>query len=249
MKKKFYIILTSLLILSVCALSSFAGTNHPDRVVDTYGVLDSAEIASLTDKLDSISEKHNVDVAVVIIDSVDSGSIQEHADDYYDNNGYGMGDDDSGILFLFAVEDSDGHISTCGDAINIISDNNVEQIFDSITAEIKSGEYMSAFSEFADMCEEYIVDYNSFHPVTTLLISLVIGFVIALIVTLIMRAQLKSIREKSGAADYMKKGSLNVTVSRDIFLYRQVTRTQKAESSSTHTSSSGKVHGGGSRHF
>ena len=48
----------------------------------------------------------------------------------------------------------------------------------------------------------------------------------------------------------MKQGSLQVTESRDIFLYRNVIRTAKPkETSTTHTSSSGRTHGGSSGKF
>ncbi|WP_449077534.1 hypothetical protein [Ruminococcus sp.] len=52
----------------------------------------------------------------------------------------------------------------------------------------------------------------------------------------------------------MKRGSLNVTESRDLFLYKTFTRTAKPKNnsssgSSTHTSSSGSTHGGGGGKF
>lgn len=53
----------------------------------------------------------------------------------------------------------------------------------------------------------------------------------------------------------MKAGSMNITESRDMFLYNTVTRTAKPKDndsgggSSTHTSSSGSTHGGGGGKF
>lgn len=53
----------------------------------------------------------------------------------------------------------------------------------------------------------------------------------------------------------MKAGSMNITESRDMFLYDTVTRTAKPKDndsgggSSTHTSSSGSTHGGGGGKF
>ena len=56
--------------------------------------------------------------------------------------------------------------------------------------------------------------------------------------------------------DMLKKGSLNITDSSDLFLYHTVDRTAKPKDddnssggSSTHTSSSGTTHGGGSGKF
>ena len=47
------------------------------------------------------------------------------------------------------------------------------------------------------------------------------------ITTGIMRSQLKSVRRKNSASDYVRDGSFKVTNSRDIFLYRKVDRRQR----------------------
>ena len=77
---------------------------------------------------------------------------------------------------------------------------------------------------------------------------------IALIITGIMRGQMKTVRMKPDAADYMVDGSLQITRSNDIFLYHQVTKTAKPKDddsggSSVHTSSSGETHGGSGGSF
>ena len=85
-----------------------------------------------------------------------------------------------------------------------------------------------------------------------LAICFVIGLVIAAIATAIMKGQLKSVRSQAGASSYVKSGSLNVTHRQDLFLYRDVKRTAKPKDSggsSTHTSSSGRSHGGGGGKF
>lgn len=69
--------------------------------------------------------------------------------------------------------------------------------------------------------------------VSTPLICLAIGLVIALIVTGIMKGQLKSVRAQSAAAEYVKQGSLQVTESHDLFLYRNVTRVPRPKSNNS----------------
>ena len=63
-----------------------------------------------------------------------------------------------------------------------------------------------------------------------LLISIVIGVVIGLITVSVMKNQLRSVRRQSGAANYLKSDSLNLTLSRDQYLYENTTRTPKAKS-------------------
>ncbi|MBO4220746.1 MAG: TPM domain-containing protein, partial [Clostridia bacterium] len=68
---------------------------------------------------------------------------------------------------------------------------------------------------------------------------------------------LKGAVPRNNAMDYVRNGSMNVTVARDLFLYKTVTFVVRQSSSSgsrsggshTHTSSSGRTHGGGGGHF
>ena len=72
---------------------------------------------------------------------------------------------------------------------------------------------------------------------------------IGMIITAIMRSKLKSVRFKNQAMDYVRPGSMQVTESRDIFLYRNVTCTKKqerVESSSSGSGGSTRSKGGGS---
>ena len=56
---------------------------------------------------------------------------------------------------------------------------------------------------------------------------------------------MKTAVENDYAANYMKPGSMNLTMSRDLFLYSRITKTEKPKGGSdTHTSSSGRTHGG-----
>lgn len=66
--------------------------------------------------------------------------------------------------------------------------------------------------------------------VQLLVISILIGVVVAFLVVGAMKAQLKSVRQQSGAANYVIGESLNLTVSRDMFLYKRVSRTPRAKS-------------------
>ena len=89
-----------------------------------------------------------------------------------------------------------------------------------------------------------------FHAGKCLLSSMAIGLVISLIVTGSMKAKPKSVRMQSAAASYVKSNSMNITESRDMFLYHTVERREKPKSGSvsggsySHISSSGQTHGG-----
>ena len=56
---------------------------------------------------------------------------------------------------------------------------------------------------------------------------IVVGIVVAFIVTLIMKSQLKSVRQQKTASNYEVGGSFCLTDRSDVFLYRNVTRRER----------------------
>ncbi len=86
--------------------------------------------------------------------------------------------------------------------------------------------------------DEY--DSGEFDLKSTLIISVVVGAVIALIVVNVMKGQLKSVRKESGAGNYIKAGSFNLTRSNDFFLYRTVTKNEKPKSNTGTSRSRGR---------
>ncbi|MBU5679799.1 TPM domain-containing protein [Blautia sp. MSJ-9] len=241
---------------------------HTQRLADFADLLDADQKEELEVKLDQISENYDCDVVVDIEESIDGMDPTAYADDFFDYNDYGMGNDKSGILFMLTMSERKWAISTHGEAISIFTDAGQEYITDNIVSYFSDGDYYEGFTQFADLCEKFIVQAQSGEPYDTgnlpeeeipfyisFLIALVIGFGIALIVSLVMRSGMKTVHMKPDAVDYMKAGSLHINRSRDMFLYHHVTRTAKPKNdnsgggSSTHTSSSGETHGGSSGSF
>ncbi|MBE6665390.1 MAG: TPM domain-containing protein [Ruminococcaceae bacterium] len=266
MKKKILIFLFVLVVAFSC-FSPVLATNHPPRLIDNADLLTSAEESELLSALDEISERQKLDIIVVTVNSLNGKSPRAYADDYYDQNNYGFGSQKDGVLLLVAMETRDYYISTSGYGIRAFTDAGIKRIGDSIVNDLGDEDYISAFTTYAELCDDYIKKAKAGTPYDAdnmpkgryevmqyLLISLVIGFIVALIVTGIMRSKLKSVRFKSGASDYMKKDSFMLTQSKDIYLYRNVTRRAKPKDnnsggSSTHGSSSGRSHGGGGGKF
>lgn len=90
-----------------------------------------------------------------------------------------------------------------------------------------------------------------------LAIALIAGFLLSFIITSVMRGKLKSVHSQPMADSYIKRDSMHLTKQSDMFLYRHVNRSRKPEhdessysgGSVTHTSSSGRSHGGGGGKF
>jgi len=253
MKKWLSVLLCIFLLCVTLGISAFA---HPDRLVDDADLLTSVEESVIREQLDQISQTYNMDVVIVTVPDIGNTSVVAYADDYFDYNGYGLGDSgQDGVLLLINMAGRDWYISTCGAGIEAFDDSTIDTIGESIVEYLSVENYAQAFQTFSDECNYYIDGYVNGFPFsfgTNLLISLAIGFVIALIATGVMKGQLKSVHKQSAASEYVRQNSLNITQSNEIFLYRNVTRVRKeteSSGSSTHTSSSGRSHGGGGGKF
>ncbi len=261
----------SVLISFIFALAAFSVAAKSDlsRVEDYAGLLSDSERNELLEKLDEISERQQADVVVVTTNTLEGKSPRDYADDFYDYNGYGFTSNRDGILLLVSMEDRDWWISTTGFGKTALTDDGIDYISEKFLSSLSDGDYSDAFMTFADLCDEFLTQAKTGNPYDgdnmpkepfgvfgSLVISLVIGLVVALIATGVMKGKLKSVRSQAAANSYIRKGSMNVTESRDLFLYRTVSRTARpTESSSSgggsssHTSSSGTSHGGGGGKF
>ena len=258
MKNKLLSLMMILCLLTVLALPVSAASVH---MVDDAGVLTGAEASDMEEKLTEISSRQGVDIVIVTVDSTDGQSPMDFADDYYDYNDYRA----DGILLLVSMEDSDWWVSTTGYGITAITDAGLVYISDRFVPYLSNGEYAQGFAEFAELCDAFITQAKTGDPydshnlpkepfafIRNLIIALVIGLAAALFATESMKSKLKTVRQQAKADDYVAAGSLQLTHSRDLFLYTHLDRREKAQSSSgssTHTSSSGTTHGGGGGNF
>ena len=265
MKKSIHILLIALSMLFVLAVSVSAA--DLPLVYDEADLLTDAEEAALLSKLEAISAEADMDVVVALVDSIGELSSMEYADDFFDYNNYGQGSNRDGLVLLISMEERDWWISTRGYAIEAFTDAGIEYIGEKVTPYLSDGDYAAAFDEFAAQCEAFIAQAKTGDPYDThnlpkdpfnkgmaLIIALVGGFIIAKIYTGKLKGQLNTVRKQTAAAGYVKENSLNISNSRDFFLYRNIQKRAKETSSSgggsdTHTSSSGASHGGGGGKF
>lgn len=258
------------LCLALCFTLSVSAETIPDerlqpRLVDGADILTEAEEDDLNAMLDSISEELQFDVVIATTYGLNGEYIRDAADDYFDYNGFGYGSNADGCVLLVDMEGREWWISTCGYGLTALTDAGIEYIGEQIEGDLSDGNYYYAFETYAELCEDFVNQARTGNPYDTgnmpkegynwffcIVLSLIIGFVIALIATLVMKSKLKSVRRQPAAKDYLVAGSMNVTSSRDIFLYRNVSRRAKpkeSSGSSSHSSSSGRSHGGGGGSF
>ena len=270
MKKNFVYLLLAVCMIMTAVLPAMASDYWP--VYDEADLLTDSEESALISRLESIGYQYQMEAVVAAVETTGDYSAMEYADDFYDYNGYGYGEDRDGLILVVAMDTRDWWISTRGEAIRTFTDAGIDYIGEQIVPYMSAGDFYGAFDEFADQCSAFMAqaqtgdpfDYHNlpqapkapFNAFTALIVAALAGFIIAKIYTGSLKGQLKTVQMQRAAAGYVKNDSMNITDSRDFFLYRHVTRTQKASDSgsgrggsSTHHSSSGATHGGGGGKF
>ena len=262
-----------LLVMSVSIMSVFLGFSVSSAagkksVIDDAGLIKASDEKELDKKIKNI-QKDKFDVVILTVKSLDGKSAQDYADDYYDNNDYGLDNEKSGVLFLVSKGDRKYHISTKGAGIKAFTDYGIGRIKEEIKPYLSDGDYFNACDEFLNITKDFVKAYKDGTPYDTdnpyneeidyvilEVIALVIAFVIALISVGIMRLRMNTAKPKGTAMEHIKKGSFKLTSEKDIFMYSTVTKTAKpkdndnsAGGSTTHVSSSGSEHGGGGGSF
>ena len=224
-------------------------------VHDEAGVLSDSDEAELELLLAEIGEKNSITVAASFLSSYDGYSIASFASDYYDEQGYGVGDKKDGVLFTVSFAESDWNICTNGKCYYAFTDSVLDEFENTVVGYLGSGNYAQAVREYASFCDDTMSSYGKL-PVGGIIIgSLVVGFIIALITVSVMKAKLKSVRAQNYASNYVRADSLNLVESSDRFLYSRTIRTAKPKDdddhhgSGSHSSSHGGSRGGRSGKF
>lgn len=232
------------------------------RVEDFAGLLSSSERIVLQKQFDEISRRQQLDIVVVTVDSLEQRSAMEYADDFFDYNGYGFGENHDGIILLVSMEERDWWISTTGYGITVFTDAGLEYIADRVVPKLSNGQYAKAFEIFGEKCDQFITQARTGEPYDVgnmpkepfrfglcLLISLVIGLFTAGCVVWGLKGQLITVHAQSGAKYYSLSGTPQLTTNKETYLYSTMSsrpRPKYGEGSSRSGSSFGGGFSGGS---
>lgn len=162
------------LVLAVMLLLGFAGNSTAfaaqnqhktdsieQRLFDEAGLLSEKEKENIEGSLDACRKKTGMDVVAVTAYNDGRRSAMEYADDYYDENGFGTGKDNSGVLVLLYMDapgqrGGESYISTTGNMIRILTDRRIDKIQDDMSGYLGYTDYYGAIMAFADDIEYYV---------------------------------------------------------------------------------------------
>lgn len=264
-----------LCLILVCPILS-ARADNP-KIIDDAGLLWSDEIAALEEKAQQITDTYGMDVVILTVNDFSgvSASIEVFADNFYDHNGYGVGENYSGVLLVLSMDTREWAISTCGDAIYAITDFGIQALFEDMAPHLSEDNYFDAFDTYLEVLPYYFEAYKNGTPIDgwagnyqgpgsvetgtredvvyyesepPYWASPIIGAAIAAIVVLIMRSSMNTKRPQRSAGEYIDSSSYNLWRNQDIFLYSQVRKVRKQTQSSSGGGSSVHRSSGGRSH-
>lgn len=271
-KRLFCIFAGISLLLGMGLLSASA---QQRRVYDGADLFLKQEESQLESAIARLQRETSLDLVIVTVLDTQGKSAQAYADDFYDEGGFGQGEDYSGALLLVDMGASEVAVSTCGYGIRLLSDARIDKILDEVVDQLSQGDFARAANGFLERVESYAAqDVSPAGPQgeasqmpartrswgralgTALPISLLIG---GIAVPAIYFGAGGSGKKEARPKSYRDYSFLELSHKEDRLIdkhvvTRRIPRQPPAGSggfggSSTHTSSSGRIHGGGARSF
>ena len=258
MKRMIAVLFAVILVFSAALIPASAAEESASYTVildDGANLLTTEEKGQLSETLSNLSADCKCNVLFVTAEDLNGASFahDNNADDYakcYYNDACGVNTD--GVIVFLVLHDEIGSRSIgifgTGKCEKRLSNDESQEIRDDAISNHNpdSKGYYDFFNAIAVDLGKEIPPHV---PFTSLLLAIGIGVIIAAVVMMILKGQLKSVKMEHGAANYTRMGSMNVTASRDTFLYHTVSRTAKPKnnSGSSSSSSGGSFSGGSSR--
>ena len=243
------ILLVCILLCPALALSantSVVNALQSPMVVDDAGLYTDSEKAEMERLITAMRGTYQMDVGVLTTNDVpssygnDSVSV-DYADRYYEDHGYGMGEDRAGVLFVLDMNNRFNYLSTAGTMADYLNDHRIEEILSSADDALRIGAYGSAMLSQLSMLETFLrsgIEEGSFRydAVTgerltgiynkltkaELLMALAVGAVIAL---LLFKTVSATYSLRGGTYRYDPSGrKLDLKVNDSRFIREDVTR-------------------------
>ena len=246
--------------------------NEKEKLYDFANLFTDEEETKLFADISTFIQYNNLDMVIVTINENNKSSAMAYADDFYDYNYFGIGDNHSGVLLLIDMDTRKVWISTTGSAISIYTDSDIDNILDKVTPNLTSKKYYQAaarfiaetsrYGNYPDTIDKLNYDVSVEESIEKLTISFVIAICISSVLVIVFIIvgikKHRNVKIATQAKAYLKKDSINISTREDVFVNSHTSRIRRSHDddfggssggSSSHSSSSGTSHGGGGRSF
>jgi len=267
-KRKSLWLVTLLLLLCLSLKASDVYAASP-RLIDEVGLLSSREAQEIRSRLDQVSEAHQFDVVIAVVQRLGYQPAHLYAADFFETRGFGYGEGKDGAILLLAMAERDLGFAALGSGIYAFTSAGQEFLDKWFLPDLERDRFYEGLLAFTAAVDDFLIMAEAGTPYDVgnipllpserrgyqriaFISSLVVALLIALITAEVTRSKLKSVRQQQYAQDYIREGSMKLKHSRDLFLYRNLRRVKIEEKKSggqSFTTSSGRKATGHSKKF
>ena len=118
------------------ASNSFGGSGSEED--DSYQDFAASEFSLVLDEADLLTDEEEsqlldkLEVAVATVESKDGNEMNYFTDHFFDENGYGTGENHDGILFMVSIGDREWHITTHGYGMTAFNDDGLAYLKENV---------------------------------------------------------------------------------------------------------------------
>ncbi len=246
MKKSISIVLLLFLITALFSGTAFAEEQGslPYYVSDVAGLLSVDQWQNLENEAQQVSEKYQCGVYLVVLD--DYRNYRSGNEDYwtfsqnfYKSYGLGMGEDKNGILLIMSMAERDYSILAYGSSAHYAFTDYGKQVLEnSFLDNFRQDDWYGGFRDYISGCadllaradanqplDEQYTDRTGINDTVGMLVTVCVPLLAAFSSCEVMKRKMKPVDCRTTAEEYIVPGGVNLSVKKDIFVNRTVTRT------------------------
>jgi uncharacterized protein len=238
-------------------------------VYENAGVLSAEEAQYLNKKLAEISERHDFAVIAAATYSLGGKSAEVYGADFLESIGLAQNGDSRCCILVIATEERDfGFATPTGVGSEVFTYSGQDYLDTFYLPYLRNDDYFGAFLAYAEACDDFLNMYEAgtpygsndeenvpyyppdsgYYPEVRTPITACLGYaaigalIITIIVTAILSAQLKTVRPKLEAKEYVVPGSLALTRADDRFTHTTMSQVRIDTDSGNHGGGGGGGH-------
>ena len=153
--RRIYQRIFALLSVLSCLWAS-AALADGDRVFDRAELFTASEVQELEQEIQAFQKETGMDFVIVTSNESHKGSAQQIADAFYEQGGFGLDEEKSGILYYIDMDDRYHYLSTTGAMIDYMTDARIENAIDEVTRYLSAGAYAQGAFQMISIVRQYV---------------------------------------------------------------------------------------------
>ncbi|MCI5956243.1 MAG: TPM domain-containing protein [Clostridiales bacterium] len=149
--------MAAVLALALMLASAVPALAADARVYDWADLFSASQEAALEKQIETFQQKTGMDFVIVTSDEPHDGDSQQQiADALYDQGGFGLDEEDSGILYYIDMYERYHYLSTTGRMIDYMDDERIATAIDTCASPLSRGAYGQAAGTMISLVEGYV---------------------------------------------------------------------------------------------